>query len=367
VSWAIYYVRVGDTLWDIAERHGVTVEALVAASPQVGDPSLIHFGDQITVPPSDTTAPLVPVADGTIVDSNLDGAGDLVVPGSVLVGFNHTYWTGELRSFYQCDLRGLSRDRPVVSAHLMIRLNGTNRDGSDPDLTLFAGAGTGYPDESDFTAGTQISAFEALDRFGSAGGTCLDLTDTINRLRGAGADFITVVIRPNSLASTRAGTIVLSSSGDAKYGFQPARLALVGSTMTAAVEAWDPGGRLRFSITVTGLAPGEAVSLGASGKYDILEWVCGIAPGPCGELGCGPSSNDKTEGTAKAAAHAVAGSDGTAGARIVLVAAPPAESCSTESSSPWVVKHERWEKVSIADAVHGLLLTLDTIERGFTY
>ena len=368
VSWVVYYVRAGDTLWDIAQRCGVTVKTLVAANPQVEDPHLIHFGDQIAVPPADGLAPLIPVADGTIVDSDLDGAGDLVVRGAVEVGFNHTYWPGELRGFYQFDLRGLPKDRPVVSAHLMIRMNGTNRDGTDPDLTLFAGAGIGYPDESDFTAGTLISAFEALDRFGSAGGICLDLTDTVNRLRGDGADLITIVIRPNPLASTRAGTIGLSSSGDAKYGFQPARLALVGITMTGTVEdSWAMDGRLRLSITVTGLAPGEAVSLSASGKYHVLEWICGIAPGPCGELGCGPSSYDKTEGTAKAAAHIVAGSDGTAVARIVLVAAPPAESCPMDSSSPWVAKHERWEKVSVADSAHGLLLTPDTIERAFTY
>jgi hypothetical protein len=245
-------------------------------------------------------------------------------------------------------------------------MNGTSRDGTDPDLTLFAGAGIGYPDESDFTAGTLISAFEALDRFGSAGGICLDLTDTVNRLRADGEDFITIVIRPNPSAATTAGTIVLSSSGEANYGGQPARLALVGITMTAAVEdSWAMDGRLRLSITVTGLAPGEAVSLSASGKYHILEWICGIAPEPCGELGCGPSSYDKTEGTAKAAAHVVAGSDGTA-ARIVPVAAPPA---GRPNGLQFAVgaKHERWEKVSVADSAHGLLLTPDTIERAFTY
>jgi LysM repeat protein len=375
VSWAVYYVRAGDTLWDIAQRYGVSVKTLVAANPQVGNPRLIHFGDQITVPPNDGAAPLIPAADATIVHSDLDGAGDLVVPGAVEVGFNHWYWPGELRGFYQFDLRGLPRDRLAASAHLMIRrngtsggMNGTSGDGPDPDLTLFAGAGTGSPEASDFTAGTLISAFEALGDFGSAGGICLDLTDTINRLRGDGADFITIVIRPNPLASTRAGTIGLSSSTDASYGFLPPLLALVGITMTGTVEEpWAMDGRLRLSITVTGLAPGEAVSLSASGKYHILEWICGTAPGPCGELGCGPSSYDKTEGTAKAATHVVAGGNGTAVAQIVLVAAPPAESCPTDSSSPWVAKHERWEKVSVADSAHGLLFTPDTIERAFTY
>jgi hypothetical protein len=141
-----------------------------------------------------------------------------------------------------------------------------------------------------------------------------------------------------------------------------------GITMSGAVEnSGENDGRLRLSITVIGLAPGEAISLSAAGKYYVLEWICGVAPGPCGELGCGPSSHDKTDGTATAAAHVVAGSDGTAVARIVLVAAPPAESCPTDSGSPWVAKQERWEELSIADSAHGLVLTPDPIERGFTF
>ncbi len=138
--------------------------------------------------------------------------------------------------------------------------------------------------------------------------------------------------------------------------------------MAGAVEdSAGTDGRLRLSITVAGLAPGEVVSLSAAGRYDILEWICGTAPEPCGDLGCGPGTYRETEGTATAAAQAVAGTDGTVAARVSLVAAPPAESCPTDTSSPWVAKHERWEKVSIADSAHGLLLTPETIERGFTY
>ena len=214
----------GDTLWDIALDHGVTLEVLLAVNPQVTDRRVIHVGDKITVPPPGWQAPLAPVAYATIVDADLDGAGDLVVDGAVEVGFNHFYWAGELRGVYQFDLRGLPRDGPVALAHLVIRVNGTNTDGTDPHFTVFAGAGTGLPDKSDFTAGTLISA---LDAFASEGALCLDLTDTINRLRGDGADLITIVIRPNPLASTTAGTIGLSDSVNAKYGFQPARLALV--------------------------------------------------------------------------------------------------------------------------------------------
>ena len=76
--------------------------------------------------------------------------------------------------------------------------------------------------------------------------------------------------------------------------------------------------------------------------------------------GQGPAAWDKTDGTAKAADQAVAGTDGTVAARVALVAAPPAGSCPADSSSPWSAMFERWEKVSITDSAHGLLLTPDT-------
>jgi len=138
-------------------------------------------------------------------------------------------------------------------------------------------------------------------------------------------------------------------------------------SMTGVVEnSGENDGRLRLSITVLGLAPGEAVSLRATGEYAV-KWACGVWPEPCGELGCGPTSYGETEGTAKAADHAVVGSDGTVVARIEIVAAPPAESCPTDSTAPWWAQRERWEKVRIADPVHGLVLTPDTIERGVTF
>ena len=140
-----------------------------------------------------------------------------------------------------------------------------------------------------------------------------------------------------------------------------------GVTMTGTVEDFvEAGGRLGLSITVTGLVQGEAVPLRATGEYTV-KWACGITPEPCGELGCGPSSYGETEGTATAADDAVAGSDGTAVARMEIAAAPPAESCPTDPAAPWWRQRERWEEVRIADPAHGLVLTPDTIERGVTF
>ena len=43
--------RRGDTLWDIAQDHGVTLDALLAANPQITDRPLIRVGDEITILP----------------------------------------------------------------------------------------------------------------------------------------------------------------------------------------------------------------------------------------------------------------------------------------------------------------------------
>jgi uncharacterized protein YkwD len=61
----VYTFQPGDTLWDIAAAHGITVETLIAAN-KLPDPTLIHPGDWIFVPaersvvPRRTPAPVQP-------------------------------------------------------------------------------------------------------------------------------------------------------------------------------------------------------------------------------------------------------------------------------------------------------------------
>jgi spore coat assembly protein SafA len=43
-------VREGDTLWAIAEQYGVSLDALIAANPQIADPDLIYPGEQVRLP-----------------------------------------------------------------------------------------------------------------------------------------------------------------------------------------------------------------------------------------------------------------------------------------------------------------------------
>ena len=153
---------------------------------------------------------------------------------------------------------------------------------------------------------------------------------------------------------------------DAETAGWPA-VSRAGVTMSGAVGDMLQDGRLRFTISLTGLTPGEAVSLDAAGKYSA-QWTCNSVPsGTCGaDLGCPPPDFGRTEGTANATARAVSGSDGTVAVQIALVAAPPNERCSGETAPPnW--RFGTWEEVTVANTAHGLVLTPGTIGWGVTY
>lgn len=46
----IHLVKKGDTLYEIAKKHGVTLEQLIAANPQIADPNQIDVGAKVRIP-----------------------------------------------------------------------------------------------------------------------------------------------------------------------------------------------------------------------------------------------------------------------------------------------------------------------------
>lgn len=56
---ATYTVQKGDSMWMIAEKHGVSTSALIEANPQIENPSLLYAGQKINIPGT-ATAPAKP-------------------------------------------------------------------------------------------------------------------------------------------------------------------------------------------------------------------------------------------------------------------------------------------------------------------
>jgi hypothetical protein len=88
-----------------------------------------------------------------------------------------------------------------------------------------------------------------------------------------------------------------------------------GITMTDTgtdMQGYTLDGRLRLSVGVTGLTPGEAVVISSAGAYQ-MGWACGTGPEPCvptSAFSCAFTSRDTTEGTAEATARALARTSG---------------------------------------------------------
>jgi LysM repeat protein len=50
VAGTTYTIKRGDTLWAIAREHGITLEALQAANPEVTDPTKLRVGQVLVIP-----------------------------------------------------------------------------------------------------------------------------------------------------------------------------------------------------------------------------------------------------------------------------------------------------------------------------
>ncbi len=106
----IYTVQPGDTLFFIAQRFGVSLQALLAANPQITNPNLIFPGQQICIPPVPTPRPFCPaILEPTPNAPNSMGAA-LVTPATghaflvahnlppLLIGVTYTGWIRNSRT-----------------------------------------------------------------------------------------------------------------------------------------------------------------------------------------------------------------------------------------------------------------------------
>ena len=80
-------VRRGDTLWDLARTHGVSLQALVAANPQLADPNLIRPGQTLQLPGGARPQAAAPVA-GTTAAQGPDDAGGAADIARQFIGRN---------------------------------------------------------------------------------------------------------------------------------------------------------------------------------------------------------------------------------------------------------------------------------------
>jgi hypothetical protein len=125
-----------------------------------------------------------------------------------------------------------------------------------------------------------------------------------------------------------------------------------------------PAPALVVVITLTGLAPGEAVSLPGSATYDFGMLGCGVQPSPCvwgsGTTDpevrlCGPEYSEAVTGTVRASATATADAKGTATATLRFVIPESERVCPAGGSRPWYVESGDWA-ARVTDRAHGLRL-----------
>jgi hypothetical protein len=212
-----------------------------------------------------------PVADGFIVDSDFDRGGDLVVDGlnSVVVGFNAHFGPGEYRGIYEFDLRQLPSCNGDLEVTLRLSLVGSAFEGTDPNLTLYAGPGDGALAVADFASGVLVTGFSAFD---AAPFNDLDVTSAVRGLLGAGEQFVAFVVRPNPAAATGRGAFLYSSNEISDtFDFLPTVLATtcVGPTgIEVTKTASQQGGFVSGAIQIMNDGDNPAI---ISGMADALE------------------------------------------------------------------------------------------------
>ena len=84
VSASSYRVRSGDCLWKIARQHGVSLQSVIRANPQIKNPDLIHPDDTVNIPGAGGGGEAKPKRGGLV--GLIDRAKDKFVEGAKKAG-----------------------------------------------------------------------------------------------------------------------------------------------------------------------------------------------------------------------------------------------------------------------------------------
>ncbi len=140
---------------------------------------------------------------------------------------------------------------------------------------------------------------------------------------------------------------------------------MTGEVIDEPSGLWAPLAAFTIAVTISGLAPGEAVYLDGAANYDFGTLGCGVEPSPCtpGSGTTDPSvhlcrpayAEHDVKGTATTSAEAIADDGGRATPTLRFVVSGSQRACPAGESLPWFVESGEWS-ARVTDAAHGLSL-----------
>lgn len=170
---------------------------------------------------------------------------------------------------------------------------------------------------------------------------------------------------PTATTATPSATPTPTQPPKAVAGWPTVRQGAV--TMTGQYVEDDTSGFPVVEVTLTGLAPGEAVPLSGTGIYrQVLK--CGPLPSGCpgGDISeeCSPVYAEEFRGLLNVPARPTADAAGTAAATLRFeVTEASTKACPAGGGMGWLGWSGEW-KVAVADPAHGLTLVADEYIRG---
>jgi spore coat assembly protein SafA len=120
ITGSTYTVQRGDTLWGIAQRAGVSLQALEAANPQITNPNLIYPGQTVTIPAGGTLPSAAQSASvNTAANQGTSGYTQQNTPARVSTGSTYTVQRGDtlwgIAQRYGVSLQSLEAANPQIA------------------------------------------------------------------------------------------------------------------------------------------------------------------------------------------------------------------------------------------------------------